>query len=125
MAALVAHPLHGAWESLKSDTSRKNAKRRKAIRIQQGIDEAAASTPEERLAIMKAFSNSISTLEQRRQLYKGSKDSKGKGRAVDFDRPGMSRGSGSYSPSSTSYTESVRGVDTGSRWSFAQSVNLK
>ena len=85
LTGLVAHPLQGIWASIRLDAAQKNAKIRRIARIQQGRDEVAASTPEERWLVLKAFNVSMSTLYRRREFYKKEKRNaeKGKGKATD------------------------------------------
>ncbi len=53
IVGLIAHPMNGAWKSIRSDSSRKQEEHQRSTRISDGVEEVKRSTSEERKLYIK------------------------------------------------------------------------
>ncbi|KAK0227822.1 UDP-Glycosyltransferase/glycogen phosphorylase [Armillaria fumosa] len=67
IVGLVAHPMNGAWKSIRSDSSKKQEERQRSTRISDGVEEVKRSTSEERNFILRRFREAKATTSGRQK----------------------------------------------------------
>ncbi|KAK0458622.1 UDP-Glycosyltransferase/glycogen phosphorylase [Desarmillaria tabescens] len=67
IVGLFAHPMNGAWESIRSDFRAKQEEHQRSTRMSDGAEEVKRSTPEERNVILRRFHEAKATVLERQK----------------------------------------------------------
>ncbi|KAK0185950.1 UDP-Glycosyltransferase/glycogen phosphorylase [Armillaria mellea] len=67
IVGLVAHPINGAWKSIRSDSSKKQEERQRSTRISDGVEDVKQSTSEGRNFIIRRFREAKATTSERQK----------------------------------------------------------